>query len=329
MLALSMTACGESMQVPTEDPGIPQPLWAQNTETGDMEPDAPETGPVQQDIPLQETEAVEETTAATVEEIPGELPEETEQVAQTEEVVPETEAAAYPMEEKFTPVNETVYAKKAVNIRSQGNIDSAILGKLKKGESVLRVGTSEDGWSAIYHKDTVCYVASEYLTAQEVSPEAENPNLPTEQEVDDVVYTVDDVNMREGPGFDKAVLCRVPEFVELHRTAIVSSGWSKVTYKDKEGYISTGYLAEKHPGQTEEQPQEEAVEETVYTTREVNLRKGPGTNKAILGRIPEGTELVRTAVTEDGWSKVTYNGEPGYVSGDYLTTDAPEAQEEE
>lgn len=316
-LAFSMAACGKSQPAPTEDAALPQPLWAQDPEA--------QTQAEQTEQPVTEPQLTEPVPEETVMALPEEEPETTQPV-QTE---PEAQEPEYPMEEKFTPVHETVYAKKAVNIRTQGNINSPSLGKLQKGTSVLRIGTSEDGWSAIYYKEMVCYVSSEYLTTQEMSPEeTQNPNVPSEREVDDMVYTVDDVNMREGPGFDRAVLCRVPEFVELHRTAIVSSGWSKVTYKDQVGYISTGYLAEKHPGQSET-PEEEEVSETVYTTREVNLRKGPGTDKAIVGRIPEGTELVRTAVTETGWSKVSYNGETGYVSGDYLSTEAPGSEETE
>ena len=332
-LSFSITACGESMQAPTEDSTIPQPLWAQDP--SDWETEAPETEPqVQIDLPEEASETaeetVEETAAPTVAQRPGDpWEEETQETEQTEPVPEETEDRHYDMEDKFQSVHETVYAKKAVNIRTQGNVNSPSLGKLQKGTSVLRVGTSEDGWSAIYYKEMVCYVSSEYLTTEEVSQEeTQNPNVPSEREVDDLVYTVDDVNLREGPGFDQAVLCRVPEFVELHRTAIVSSGWSKVTYKDKEGYISTGYLAEKHPGQSDA-PEEEEVEETVYTTREVNLRKGPGTDKAIIGRIPEGTELTRTAITENGWCKVTYEGETGYVSGDYVSAKAPAAEETE
>lgn len=325
------TACGRTEPAQVTEDTLPLPLWAQNEEDRET---VPETTAAEVDRPAlpEDLEESEETIIEeTVTRIPGKEPAETEvsiEVPQTteEETAPvqtEVPISSYAMEEKFQALpEETVYAVKRVNIRAQGNVNSVALNKLQQGDEVIRVGISEDGWSAILYEDKVCYVASEYLTKDGKPEPTENPNVPQEQEVDDMVYTVDDVNMREGPGFDRAVLCRVPEYVELHRTGIVNSGWSKITYKDKVGYISTGYLAEKHPGSSGE-VEEESVSDTVYTTRELNFRKGPGTDQVVIGRIPEGTKLERTAVTATGWGKVTYEGETGYVSGDYLSKDPP------
>lgn len=311
---MCLAGCG-GQEVPVTEPTLPLPLWAQDEEDRPTQPDIEETEGIALPDDIQET----------VSELPEEYPEENTEApttAATEETKAPAVSTDYDMEEKFSPVEpETVYAKKSVNIRTAGNINSGSLGRLGEGKTVTRVGISEDGWSAVLYNDQLCYISSDYLTTQEVEP-TENPNVPSEQEVDDMVYTVDDVNMREGPGFDRAVLCRVPEFVEIHRTGIVSSGWCRVTYKDQEGFISTGYLAEKHPNQSEP-IQEEEVDDEVYTTREVNFRKFPGTKKAIIGRIPQGTKVHRIAITEDGWGKVTYEGQTGYVSGDFLSTEIP------
>ena len=335
-MVLSLTACIGDTQPPVTEETLPLPLWAQDEENRltETQTDAAETtGPVLPDqyTDPQETSSAQETVSQLPEKHPiteptsaGEtVPQETAE----SEKVRETEAipSDYEMEEKFKTVTpERVYAVKSVRMRSQGNVNSDDLGRLGEGKSVTRVGTSNDGWSAVIYEGELRYIASEYLTTDDHPEPTENPNIPSEEEVDDMVYTTDDVNMREGPGFDRAVLCRVPEFIELHRTGIVSSGWCRVTYKEKEGFINAGYLSEKHPGQTEDQlVEEEEVDDSVYTTRELNFRKGPGTKKTIIGRIPEGTRVQRIAIASNGWAKVTYEGQTGYISGDYISTEAP------
>ena len=60
------------------------------------------------------------------------------------------------------------------------------------------------------------------------------------------------------------------------------------------------------------------VPDTVYvkTTTQVRLRKEPNTSCATLDRIDGGTKL-EVLETLDGWYKVNYNGQNGYVSATY------------
>lgn len=54
----------------------------------------------------------------------------------------------------------------------------------------------------------------------------------------------------------------------------------------------------------------------VETTTQVRLRKEPNTSCATLDRINEGTKL-EVLETLDGWYKVVYDGQEGYVSATY------------
>lgn len=315
-IMLMLAACGASPIEETQ-PLTEQPLWAQSPEeralrlTEATEQTVPETVPTTEAVTEPVTEPVETTT-----EPPA---------VETE---PPTEPKPqYQMEEKFSPVDEIVYTTGRPNARSQANTDSISYGRVPQGTQLHRVGTSPDGWSAVIYEDQFCYIASEYLTtdAEEAPtevPEAER-NKVTEETVDDQVYTVSDVNMREGPGFDKAVLGRIPAFTELHRIATYNSGFDKVIYKDKEVYVSSDYLTAKHPSELEVEVAEEPANDTIYTTREVNFRKAPRVESGIYGRIPQGTELHRIAITENDWAKVSYDGHEGYISGEFISTTAP------
>src|SRR5689334_3803290 len=61
----------------------------------------------------------------------------------------------------------------------------------------------------------------------------------------------------------------------------------------------------------------------LYTTSDLNLRSGPGTNYAIISVIPDVTKVQRyiAAGEENGFAKVYYDGNAGWASLDYLSED--------
>lgn len=66
-----------------------------------------------------------------------------------------------------------------------------------------------------------------------------------------------------------------------------------------------------------------AVNETVTTTDKVNVRVSDSENADRLGQVEAGTTLTRLEVKENGWSKVDYNGQEGYIKSDFLQSSAP------
>ena len=66
-----------------------------------------------------------------------------------------------------------------------------------------------------------------------------------------------------------------------------------------------------------------AVNETVTTTDKVNVRVSDSENADRLGQVEAGTTLTRLEVKENGWSKVDYNGQEGYIKSDFLQPSAP------
>jgi len=56
-----------------------------------------------------------------------------------------------------------------------------------------------------------------------------------------------------------------------------------------------------------------------WTKSPLNLRKGPSAGYSKLMSIPAGTKLKVTKVASNGWSRVSYGGKTGYVSGAYLS----------
>ena len=82
-------------------------------------------------------------------------------------------------------------------------------------------------------------------------------------------------------------------------------------------------------GSTKKEPKFTSVNQTMYTTGEVNIRKSYSTSSAIIKTVEKGTKITRVGIGDNGWSKITYNGQTAYISSSLLTKteDKPKTEE--
>ncbi len=71
----------------------------------------------------------------------------------------------------------------------------------------------------------------------------------------------------------------------------------------------------------------EQTEETVYATENVNIRTEPNTDCEIITVLKKGSSITRVGETDDGWSKVLYEGKEYYITSEYLSLVPPEETE--
>ena len=84
----------------------------------------------------------------------------------------------------FSSVNQTVYAKSSVNVRSSYTTSSSIIGSLSAGDSVTRTGIGSNGWSKVTYKGQTAYINTSYLTTEkpeEKEEEVEEKEKETEK----------------------------------------------------------------------------------------------------------------------------------------------------
>ncbi|MDO4344770.1 MAG: YARHG domain-containing protein, partial [Eubacteriales bacterium] len=62
---------------------------------------------------------------------------------------------------------------------------------------------------------------------------------------------------------------------------------------------------------------------TMYATWDVNVRSGASKDNSRLGGLSNGEAVTVTGYTDNGWIQVSYNGQTGYVAGNYLSWDRP------
>ena len=74
---------------------------------------------------------------------------------------------------------------------------------------------------------------------------------------------------------------------------------------------------------------EAELEDVKTNASNVNVRKEANIDSEKLGTLGKGEMLIRYSFTEDGWSKIDYNGTKAYVRSEYLDVVTPEGEKPE
>ena len=190
----------------------------------------------------------------------------------------------------------------------------AVITTLSKGTTVAVLNNSSS-WYKVSVNGKEGYVSGEYLTGTT----ATNVALGT-----GTVKCSSSVNFRSAPNTSSTSYGELKNGTKVNVVG-VSSGWYKVTYNGKTGYIHPDYitLASSSAG-TAIAPSNTVTSTTgtagtVKCSSSVNLRSEANTSSSILAELKNGTAITVLS-TSNGWSKVSYAGKTGYISADYLVT---------
>lgn len=190
----------------------------------------------------------------------------------------------------------------------------AVITTLSKGTTVAVLNNSSS-WYKVSVNGKEGYVSGEYLTGTT----ATNVALGT-----GTVKCSSSVNFRSAPNTSSTSYGELKNGTKVNVVG-VSSGWYKVTYNGKTGYIHPDYitLASSSAG-TAIAPSNTVTSTTgtagtVKCSSSVNLRSAANTSSSILAELKNGT-AVTVVSTANGWCKVTYSGKTGYIKQDYVST---------
>ena len=124
--------------------------------------------------------------------------------------------------------------------------------------------------------------------------------------------TADALRLRSDPTAEGEILATASSGTNVVLEE-AEDGWYKVNYNSVEGYMSGEYLDVATKAETDlGYGQVDTDGDTL------NMRAGASTSFDTLCAIPSGTVLELEGIYE-GWYKVTYAGNTGYVSSDYIT----------
>lgn len=149
----------------------------------------------------------------------------------------------------FTEVEEQVTAKGEVNLRStmeQGSDDN-IVGSMKNGETAVRTGVGNNGWSRIIYNGQTVYCVSNYLTTDlsYVTPQETESEFKTKfTDVSENVTAKEVTNLRNRPSVESPseVIAELKNGEVIVRTGVSNEGWSRVEYNGQTLYCISSYL---------------------------------------------------------------------------------------
>ena len=182
-----------------------------------------------------------------------------------------------------------------LNVRTGTNSSDKIIGTLAPGATVSITGQDKlSGWYRVNYNGQTGFVSDYYI-------EIVNQ---TSTSTGSYKKTTTNLNMRSGPGTSHSIITEIPNGA-LVTVLSTTNGWDYIEYNGKKGYCNNKYLT--------------SATQQKKTTANLNMRKGPSTSYDKIATIPTGT-VIDVLSTSNGWSKVRYNGQEGYVSDNYLTT---------
>ena len=205
-----------------------------------------------------------------------------EGLATAEASAPEESAAEASTEEQsdtITVTKRVIKALDVVNIRSSDSVTADTLDKTTLGQEVNELERLDNGWSKVEYKNGVAYVKTEFF--ETVSEETEVIQAENNKEQDDASEDSDEQEETQADNVTDDTTAQQETTTD-----------SKVDSNAKTGKM--------------------VVKETI------RLRKGQGTDTDSLGTIYAGSTVNVVEQYSNGWAKVEYNKNTGYIKSEFL-----------
>ena len=224
-----------------------------------------------------------------------------------------------------------------VRWRDGASTSGSVLGTIPSGTKVSVTGI-DNGWYRLNWDGKTGYMRSDYVdligsgTIQNTSSTTVTASASSSSGSTGRTGKVTGsyVNFRKGPSTGYGVIVTLAKGTEV-TVFEESSGWYKISYDGKTGYMSSQYVSVEEKAKAEpvlgssggsaaavQEPEVTAMDETGKVTGSyVNFRKGPSTGYGVIATLAKGTKVEILGKT-GGWYKIRHGGSTGYMSADYV-----------
>ena len=208
----------------------------------------------------------------------------------------------------------------------QGTMETDADGHVQKRtiQMVYTVGGGDSAETFLVNSEAVFHQNGESVTVA-LPDLSEYKSLETEKPAETItplvqtLYTTEDVNVRAAGDLNAVILGGLYAGCGVTQTGYTSDGWIQIQYNGATGYIWGEYTSTKIPVLTK------TSSGTMYATAGVNIRAGYSSDHAVIGVLEKGQGIEITGTTNNGWIRVKYNGNTGYIFADYLSWSEPVA----
>lgn len=195
-----------------------------------------------------------------------------------------------------------------VNLRQSPSTDALILITIAPGAEI-NVYSHDGTWSRVTHGGYTGYVQSRFIVN-------ERPRQDSQPEqtlgVRYIATPSGNLNLREAPSMDAAVLTAVPRRSAV--TLLEESGpWSRIQFNQYTGWVIGDYLSYAVPA-----PDAPETARINPAEGSVNIRAAASADAGILGSLPKGT-VVTVLEWGESWSRICSEELEGYCMTRFLT----------
>ena len=201
---------------------------------------------------------------------------------------------------------ETVYIDSDyLNVRSGPDATYTQLGTVTSGTRLPYYAT-ENGWFKVLYNGNVGYVSGKGYARR--MGEQWSPGVMQVAIVGTQVLNVRRTPSAAGSMIGAAYLNQRYDYLGQ-----ADNGWYRIEFGNEVGYISDKYATTVYP---ELEPPAQTVQ-VILTDGMLNIRSGPGAEYEMLGAASRHQQFPYLGTMANGWHKINYNGQEGYISGKY------------
>lgn len=186
-----------------------------------------------------------------------------------------------------------------LHLRASRGTDSSIVTNLKQGDT-FQISSSKKGWYGVTFNGLNGYVKAEYVSTSETTSTGY------------IQVTSTSLKLRSGAGTDYKQLDIVPYGTLLSVKDSIGS-WYRVEYDGTTGYVCGDYVSSTTSAGFKAYPDFAKI-----TASSLALRTKSSMDAQLLCSIPEGT-VVAVSGMKDGWYKVIYGTQKGYINASYTS----------
>ena len=207
-----------------------------------------------------------------------------------------------------SPVMQVTKCNSYVSLRVSPDTKSTRLVKVHLGELVTGCESASNGFVKCTFDGQTGYILEKYLKTTTEPSDAKV--LPNQQ----VTKCTSWVSLRKEADTSSERLAKVPLGATV-KSCVLTGSFVKCTYGGKTGYILAKYLKDASSTPAADLTGEARV---INCTTYVSLRATPDTSATRLNKVPLGAYVIAQGAASNGFVKVEYKGQTGYILGNYL-----------
>ena len=210
-----------------------------------------------------------------------------------------------------SPVMQVTKCNSYVSLRTSPDTKSARIVKVHLGELVTYCESASNGFVKCTFDGQTGYILAKYLKTTTYPSYADV--LPNQQ----VVNCNSWVSLRQTPDTSSIRLAKVPLGATV-QGCVRDGQFVQCSYKGQTGYILSHYLKNASSSSIPSGDDLNGEARVVKCSKYVSLRQSPDTSAKRLVKVPLGAYVIAKGSASNGFVKVEYKGQTGYILGTYL-----------